>query len=402
MSGWQPKTSKLSGLPNYTFEPRKPVPLGTIIRNGIKCISGILIHQDVVQLPELQALKEFHDEPSHLPGCPEIPAHVAKVLRQIKGAGLPRGEGWVGGNSWFGSIMSSVEAKIRFSINATWIIKNNHLFFPLKQLFAALKARYGDHPAGHWVIFRATISGVKLFTMAFAWSQKGVSYIISTCGSTEPHPTKYVSRFEDEWGCPSLKEINRPWISHMLYEFLPLIDEHNKQQQLLLNLERCWPTTNCWFRLLTMLLGMSVVDMHRWDRNQRSKWPQQRCHTNDDDTDIAALKVRKFSNLICGYLNDIKRRNITPRCVQGRPSGIPEDDLLKLLEDGNGNMTGAQAPCQARKGHATGNAIIRNCFICRKYLKEGRKTNYKQTQWHCKSCKMPLCKADRVKDQPTG
>ena len=28
MSAWRPKTSKYGGLPNYTFEPRKPVPLG--------------------------------------------------------------------------------------------------------------------------------------------------------------------------------------------------------------------------------------------------------------------------------------------------------------------------------------------------------------------------------------
>jgi len=75
---------------------------------------------------------------------------------------------------------------------------------------------------------------------------------------------------------------------------------------------------------------MSVVDMHRWDQNQHSKWPeQQRCCTDDDDTDIVALKVRKFSDLICGYLNNIKRRNITPHRVQGQPSGIPEDDLLE-------------------------------------------------------------------------
>ncbi len=28
ISGWRPKTTKLGGLPNYTYEPRKPVPLG--------------------------------------------------------------------------------------------------------------------------------------------------------------------------------------------------------------------------------------------------------------------------------------------------------------------------------------------------------------------------------------
>jgi hypothetical protein len=37
MSGWRPKTSVLDGLPNITFEPRKPVNLGTMIKNGCKC-----------------------------------------------------------------------------------------------------------------------------------------------------------------------------------------------------------------------------------------------------------------------------------------------------------------------------------------------------------------------------
>jgi len=117
---------------------------------------------------------------------------------------------------------------------------------------------------------------------------------------------------------------------------------------------------------------------------------------------MEALKVRKFSDLICGYLNDIERRNITPRRIQGRPSRNPNDNLLKQIEDGQGNTTRPQAPSQAKKGRATGNAIVRNCFICRKYLNEGCKTNYQQMQWCCKLCHMPLCKANRIKDKPTG
>jgi hypothetical protein len=58
MSGWRPKTSKLGGLPNYTYEPRKPVPLGTMFRNGAECMSGILVFQDVVQLSEVQSRKK--------------------------------------------------------------------------------------------------------------------------------------------------------------------------------------------------------------------------------------------------------------------------------------------------------------------------------------------------------
>lgn len=30
MSGWKPKTSKTGGMPNVSFEPRKPVDLGAL------------------------------------------------------------------------------------------------------------------------------------------------------------------------------------------------------------------------------------------------------------------------------------------------------------------------------------------------------------------------------------
>ena len=58
MSGWRPKTSKLGGLPNYTFEPRKPVTLGTMFWNGVECTTGCIFFQDVVMNPEFQHNKK--------------------------------------------------------------------------------------------------------------------------------------------------------------------------------------------------------------------------------------------------------------------------------------------------------------------------------------------------------
>jgi hypothetical protein len=48
----------------------------------------------------------------------------------------------------------------------------------MQPLRGVLKARYGNHPAGHWVVFQATISDVKVFALAYAWSQRGVSYFL--------------------------------------------------------------------------------------------------------------------------------------------------------------------------------------------------------------------------------
>ena len=47
MSGWIPKTTKLGGLPNISFEPRKPVSLGTLFRNGVEAITKIIRYQDI-------------------------------------------------------------------------------------------------------------------------------------------------------------------------------------------------------------------------------------------------------------------------------------------------------------------------------------------------------------------
>jgi hypothetical protein len=56
----------------------------------------------------------------------------------------------------------------------------------MKELNAVMKARFGQRPAGHWVTFTTQVSGINVMAIAYAWSQWGVTYILSTCGSTEP------------------------------------------------------------------------------------------------------------------------------------------------------------------------------------------------------------------------
>ena len=230
MSGWRPHTSRLGGLPNCTYEPRKPVSLGTMFRNGAECKSGIMVFQDVVQNAEVQGRKEYSDMKSNLGDGANIASHTAEVLRQTKGAGVERG-GWVGGDAWFGSVGTCVELKKQLGVYSTFVVKNNTNFFPMMVLHRLLEAKYGDRPAGHWVSMSTCIAGVHLFVIVYAWSQRGLSYFVSTCGDTTPHETKYMSYFEDDFGNVNFKELSRPSICHYLYEFLPIIDEHNKQRQ---------------------------------------------------------------------------------------------------------------------------------------------------------------------------
>ncbi len=85
-------------------------------------------------------------------------------------------EGWVGGDAWFGSIISCMELKRRLGINLSFIVKGNTNYCPMKVLHAIHIARYPDKAAGKWVVMKATIAKVDLYIMAYGWSNRGIVY----------------------------------------------------------------------------------------------------------------------------------------------------------------------------------------------------------------------------------
>jgi len=93
MSGWRPKTSKCGRLPNITHELRKPVPLGTMLRNSVECVTGIFVHHDPVQGPTSQNRKKWTEPAvkSHLRKGEDIGYHTADVLCQAEGSKVEKG-----------------------------------------------------------------------------------------------------------------------------------------------------------------------------------------------------------------------------------------------------------------------------------------------------------------------
>ena len=59
ISAWCPKTSKLGCIPNISYKPRKPIPLGNMFNNGVEYISGVLTFQDKFQGPEKKQQKTY-------------------------------------------------------------------------------------------------------------------------------------------------------------------------------------------------------------------------------------------------------------------------------------------------------------------------------------------------------
>jgi hypothetical protein len=86
--------------------------------------------------------------------------------------------------------------------------------------------------------------------------------------------------------------------------------KQNKDRQSLLALEDCWPTKSPWFCLVMTLIGMSVVDLHQWDRNRRSGG-KGLLNIGDDEGNPNFLSVRSIANLVLKgpRCEDMKYRN---------------------------------------------------------------------------------------------
>ena len=358
-----------------------------------QCTTGIFVHHDIVRGTSEQRHKKYQIPPvkSHLPRGENVSYATAEVLRQAEESKVEKG-GWVGGDAWFGSIESCVELNRRLGLYSTFIVKQNVNYFPMQILHDILIARHGSRPAGHWVVMQANISGVDLFVMAYAWSQKGVAYFVSSCGTTVQHEKAYLSRFEDEYGNVQEKALPRPTIAHFLYEFLPLIDEHNKTRQSALALEKSWLTKNPWVRLITTFLGMSVVDMQRWDRNKRYRYNLSNGVSDIDDVvvtfvDVDDFDIRTMANLISRPLTSGKFRYRTTEQPSARTSSSTVNDRIQLVRicDEFGSET-----YRPRKEGGRVRVRQMGCHICKQYQHKA-----KNTQWKCIDCNMPLCQKDR-------
>jgi hypothetical protein len=191
-------------------------------------------------------------------------------------------------------------------------------------------------------ILRRNMIKVKLMVLVYGWSQRGLSYFISTGRSTELHDENYLSSFKDNFGNIVYREISRPKFAHFLYDNLPLIDEANKQRQSVLNLENCWSPKDCWFKHLITLTAMSVVDMHRWHRHKTlaladAATRASNCITNIRQLDYD-LRLREFSDMICVKLDKRKWNNHAQRSSRTSVVGAERDNepLIRLRnKDGN-------------------------------------------------------------------
>lgn len=391
MVGWVPKGSKLGGLPNYVLEPRKPVPLGTMLKDSAEATTGIVIHTDPVMTPSVQDRKEFGNKrmfsPDTRASFEPHTSHVAEAIRQVYNSGLGKGC-WTGSDEWFGSVQTCLALKLeevkyvdddgnesRHPLNceSSFVIKNNTRLFPRGPLFAVLRARYSKRMAGKWVVFKATIKGVNLLAIAYAWSNSSVAYMISTVGNTSSGPMNYICFDANSAGFDNggeRKQYPRPHIVDFLFRQLPIIDGYNSKRQNTLQVEKCWPTKCPWFKLMNAFVGQSVV-------NQQLLFSYK--HPGVEGLDMS---VRDMAATIGGAVKE-RERKVMPEALRKSTEGV----TLKWVADSTGNTTKDLTKKQRLEDNrSSGSSEQQTCFICKKCTKK-----YSWSSGACPECGTCLC-----------
>ena len=157
-----------------------------------------------------------------------------------------------------------------------------------------------------------------------------------------------------------------PW-PHLLewvYNYLPLIDEHNKQWQSSLWLEKKWPTKNCWFHLLITVVGMSAVDLHH-------------IYLNHNKHQFGKMDIIQFTEEICLNLweRDEWRANQPEDVIRSTCSTSGQDIRLKWIRVGDGFACWPWSlALQTKHGQTNDPAITANCYISWKYIVKKGKT----------------------------
>ena len=129
-------------------------------------------------------------------------------------------------------------------------IKTNTGLFPHEEL----KKEMEPFPSGAYLVMECLAPGTNVNLVAIGYKSKNTE-------TTEPG-FPYIARFPDEYGNVRERCILRPKCLTTYFRVANLIDMHNHPRQGVLRLEMLWRTPNPWFRLITTIIGITVVDCY--------------------------------------------------------------------------------------------------------------------------------------------
>ena len=161
------------------------------------------------------------------------------------------------GDAWFGSVRAVTQLAKR-SMDSIFQVKSNHGLFPKDFIEEALK----DGPGGTHIVLTAQDKFENdLVAIGYRYNSKvTLCFVMSKNAGATTNGTPYEMKFTDSHGNVHVRLVDRPDVISEFFQHSNGVDKHNQVRQYELALEKKWDTRDPYFRLITTLIGINVVD----------------------------------------------------------------------------------------------------------------------------------------------
>ena len=147
--------------------------------------------------------------------------------------------------------------------------------------------------------------GIDLIAVGYKYNKKTVLNFVCTTGAgCTADGIPYEMKWTDECGNVNVRKVPRPEVISKFFQYSNSVDTHNHLRQSCLRLEKKWVTTDCWFRLMTTLIGITTVDTFRLAR-YHGLLPQGKLKLILDQEDYEGTNecsVRQFAGILSTQL----------------------------------------------------------------------------------------------------
>jgi Transposase IS4 len=354
------------GLPNYVAIDRKPEN-GCEIQTAACGISGVMIRLKLVKSAE----EMLHTQEPVAPDNNEELLHGTKVLKELL-------EPWfhsqrvVCADSYFASVGACLELQ-RLGMRFIGVVKTATKRFPMRHLSNLEFTSRGERKG----LVSKNADG-RPHLMAYVWLDRERRYFISSAYSLQEGAPFVRNRWrqveQDRFTPPENQELTipQPQCCELYYSCCARVDQHNRDRQDTLQIERKLRTHDWSTRVNHSILSMILVDC----------WKVYSKITLQDNGNCVETQKEFYSRLATELIdNTYDRTRFRRRRTNMGDAESPDAEFFHPQTQqprcgASIHLTPTRRKRKNRQGEFTRNTFQGRCMICRQ-----------KTQYQCSFCK---------------
>lgn len=349
------------GLPMYVAIDRKPEN-GCEIQNAACGRSGVMLQLKLVKtLVEQQNEEDLSIEETDRAREQDGVLHGTKVLKELI-APWAQSDRLICADSYFASV-GAVEELARMRLRFIGVVKTATRRFPMQYLSTRVFHNRGER---HGIVGKDADNNINM--MAFVWLDRERRYFVCSAGSLaegEPyirHRWRQVSQEKDAPPERVQLTVPQPRAAELYYKVCAKIDQHNRDRQSTLGIERKLVTNEWSLRVCLSIFSMIVVDT--WKVYSALTYGHERNNDNGETQ-------KEFYGKLAAELIDNRYDNIGGRRRPPQDPEFFEDSPVinrntgQLRSGVDAHLTPTKRRQTSREGHQKPFALQGKCKVCK-------------------------------------